>query len=350
MTFLLIANRDEAEPSASMWDDLRPCLWALAAFGEGRPVHLGWSGAVAPTGVPDVVRAIELPRHLSDWQARQHLAAHMDPGPLFLVGDRVVIGPDTMEAIRFDLRAVAQAVGDGGIVAARCDSSTGPQRGPVDLDGGAERIVPVDRLEVTVAAIDRDVLLAIGAPLCDVAGDAMVTVELARAGRQSFVGGGYVHRPPTGRPPMWMPDGTLHPEIFERFMHFRTDLLDPVPAPGSGAPPPRESEARDPVRAHHAWLAAPEGLDRQLGLARSLRALDRPGEAASMLWGIDLSALPEADLRDVAGLLRFNGQLLLERQLLDLRPGVFADEIAELDDLLERAPRSWLPEQWTADA
>ena len=104
------------------------------------------------------------------------------------------------------------------------------------------------------------------------------------------------------------------------------------------------------MQAHHAWLAAPEGPERQLGLARSLRGLDRAREALSMLWDLELEHLPEHDLRDVAALLRFNGQLLIERQLLDLRPEVFADEIADLDELLSLAPSSWLPEQWVTQA
>jgi hypothetical protein len=343
--FLVVANRDDAEPTEAMWDDLRPTLAALHAHGGGTPTVLAWAGAHPPTGLPSSVAAVEVDHHLSDWEMRAAVAHSLPDGLVLLVGDGVVVAPDSVETLLADV-ARAQAAGVGiGMVGARCDSSSGPQLGP-DPDGD---LVPVDRLEVTLTALPRHLLLDLDPPLCDVAGDAMVTVWLARSGHQSLVSCAYVHRPPTGHPPLWIDGGGIHPEIFERFMHFRTDLLDPVATPGSGPPPPRGLELTDPVAAHHAWLRAPDGLERKLGLSRALRRLDRPREAAEQLWDVDLSTLDEIDMREVAELLRLNGQLLLERQLLDLRSERFGPEIQELDGLLERTPASWLPAQWLAD-
>lgn len=341
---LVVANRDDAEPTAGMWDDLRPTLAALHAYGGGRTV-LAWAGAVAPDGLPSSVETVELDHHLSDWEMRAAVAPSLPDGIVVLVGDTVVVEPDSVDALLADVAAIETSGSPLGMVAARSDSGSGPQLG---RDSDAQP-VQVDRLEVTLAALDRRHLLAMDPPLCDVAGDAMVTVWLARSGHSCFVSRAYVHRPPTGRPPLWVEGGGIHREIFERFMHFRTDLLDPIAAPGSGPAPPRGVEDSDPVAAHHRWLQAPEGVERQLGLSRALRRLDRPREAAEALWDLDLSTLAEVDLREVAELLRLNGQLHLERQLIGLRPERFAAEIAEVDDLVACTPPSWLPPQWLAD-
>lgn len=343
--FLVVANRDDAEPTDGMWDDLRPALSALHAFGGGRPTVLAWAGTVAPVDLPASVTAIEVDHHLSDWEMRSAVAHTLPDGVVLLVGDGVVVGPDSVETLLADVASAAAGDADVGMVSARCDSSSGPQLGPVP-DG---QVVDVDRLEVTLTALPRRHLLDVAPPLCDVAGDAMVAVWLARSGRRNLVSRAYVHRPPTGRPPLWVEGGGIHPEIFQRFMHFRTDLLDPIATPGSGPRVPRGVELTDPVAAYHGWLQAPNGVERQLGLSRALRRLDRPREAAEQLWDLDLSTLDEIDLREVAELLRLNGQLHLERQLLGLRPELFDRELAELDGLLERTPPSWLPAQWLAD-
>ncbi len=345
--FLVVANRDDQDPVASSWDDLRPCVESIHAHGGGRPTTLGWSGPVEPDDLPGSVTAVELPPHLSDWQARRWLAeeTQVESELLLLVGDGVVITPTSVDALLADVGELDGAGTRWGVVAATCDTSTGPQRGPVDQATGR---TAVDRLEVTLAALRRCDLLDVDPPRCDVAGDTMVAVELRRGGAQSFVSTSYVHRPDRGLPALWHADGSVDHEVVERLMHFRPDLLDPLPSGRHGPAPTRAMEVEQPSAAHAAWIDAAPGVERSLGLARTLGRIHRHREAVEALWEVDLDALADEDFSAVADLLRLNGQLLAERSLRSTRPHLFGPELRELDELIALAGERSLPPQWAA--
>ena len=154
--FVLHAIRKGEPGDVTVWDDLRPGLAALHAFGGGHPTVLAWRGATEPDRLPASVRAVRVPDGLTADEARTHGAGALPDGMVVLVDDRVVIGPDSLDLLLADVAAIESAGESWRSLSARCDSSPGAQRGPLAADAVAS-VEPVAAAEVTLTVLSSDV-------------------------------------------------------------------------------------------------------------------------------------------------------------------------------------------------
>jgi hypothetical protein len=200
--------------------------------------------------------------------------------------------------------------------------------------GHSDGTALLSRVEVTAAAIDRDLLLALTPPLDDILGDAIVSWELALAGFEHQLSSAHVHRMGPDHPATWGDaTGSVPSDLAERLRFFRPDLFERLTAPAvaPGTPTPDEERA-DPVGSARRWRLAGDDLIHRLGAARCLRHQGRIVEAVDVLGEFEPTELVDDAVAFVAELAWLLGDQGSAIELVGSRPAL-ADTAEELGRL-----------------
>ncbi|MFN8034912.1 MAG: hypothetical protein U0V73_03155 [Acidimicrobiia bacterium] len=209
LSILLPAARRGAVDDQTVWGDVRVALASIAAYAPGVDVVLAWSGAAEPRDLPPnpLVRMMQQPGGITTAsQAWNWCATQTDADELVILGDDVVLHPDTVELLLADVAFLRREVHGQklGVVGARSNYVKGPQniRNP---NGGALQgnsmfydseasIVPTTMVVPVAAWIERAAFELVGGfPPTNWFGDDLLCWDLAQRGYRHFVSRAYVH-------------------------------------------------------------------------------------------------------------------------------------------------------------
>jgi hypothetical protein len=203
------ARRSTPEDAQAVWGDVRVTLASIAAYAPGIDVVLGWNGLEEPRDLPPnpALRLIRQAEGIATASAAWNwCAGQTDADELLILGDDVVLHPDTIELMLADVDALRRELPDVklGMLGARSNYVKGRQNIRNGNDGLLDpssmffdteaRIIPTNMVVPVAAWIEHDVFDLVGGfPPTNWFGDDLLCWDLVQSGFHHFVSRAYVH-------------------------------------------------------------------------------------------------------------------------------------------------------------
>jgi hypothetical protein len=189
----------------ALWDDLRVCLAAVAAYAKGLEVIVAWDGPSEPLELPrnEHCRVLRRPAGLKSPQAHYWAAHQTDADDFIGVSDDVVLQPDTVGTLLEDVAFLRGHGYEPGLVGCRSNFAPGAQNvraanggtwaGAVDGYTSEATILQAERISPFCAYVSRAATEVIGSHEVEWFSDDLACFDLARHGYTNWVSRAYVH-------------------------------------------------------------------------------------------------------------------------------------------------------------